>query len=429
MKQISSENIDIFNHRESAVRSYCRGFPEVLEKAQGSYVWSSAGRRYIDFLAGCGSLNYGHNDPDMKAALQQYVAGDGIAHSLDLHTEAKADFLFCFHENVLKPRGLEYRVQFTGPTGANAVEAALKLARKRTGRTNVIAFTNGFHGVTQGALSATGNRYNRLGAATPLSGVTRLPFDGYLGPDVDSADLLERMLEDPSSGVDAPAAFILEIVQGEGGLNVARAEWLRRVADIAKAHGALLIVDEVQTGCGRTGDFFAFEEAGLVPDLVPMAKSISGFGLPLALLLIKPEHDTWKPGEHNGTFRGNAHAFVTAAAAIKKFWADGAFGKTVQSKSEFLKACLEDIASEHPRLRVKGRGMLQGIDVGCGKWASEICAEAAHRGLVMETSGPNDEVVKVLAPLTTPENVLKHGLSILSDAISATLAAPLAAAE
>ena len=285
----------------------------------------SEGRSYIDFLAGCSSLNYGHNDPDMKAALVEHIAGDGLAHALDLHTDTKADFLTAFEEHILKPRGMDHRVMFTGPTGANAVEAAMKMARKATGRTNIIAFTNGFHGVTLGALSATGNGYHRGGAGVSLDGVTRMPYDGYMGEDTDTTELLAAMLSDPSSGVDKPAAIILETVQGEGGLTAASPDWIRRVAKLAREHGALLIVDDIQAGCGRTGTFFSFEGMGIEPDIVTMAKSVSGFGLPLALTLVRPEHDVFGPAEHNGTFRGNTHAFVTARVAIEKFWADAEF--------------------------------------------------------------------------------------------------------
>ena len=246
-----------------------------------------------------------------------YLAGDGIAHALDMFTGVKRDFLTAFDELVLRPRGLGHRVQFTGPTGANAVEAALKLARKVTGRTNVIAFTNAFHGVSLGALSATANGHHRMGPEQGLNGITRMPFDGYLGDDFDSSDLLARMLDDPSGGIDAPAAIVLETVQGEGGLNTASPGWLRRVAAIAARHGALLIIDDVQAGCGRTGPFFSFENLGVTPDLVVLSKSLSGFGLPMAVLLIRPRWDAWTPGDHNGTFRGNGHAFVTATAALQ----------------------------------------------------------------------------------------------------------------
>ena len=263
------------------------------------------------FWPGCSTLNYGHNDPDMKAALIDYIGADGVAHGLDMFTEAKARFLDAFQRIALEPRGYDYRVQFTGPTGAYAVEAALKLARKVTGRHNVIAFTNGFHGVTQGALACTGNSGHREGAAIPLGGVTRMPYDGYLGKDTDTAAYLEAMLNDKSSGIDAPAAIILETVQGEGGLNSASPEWIRSIARIAREQKALLIIDDIQAGMGRAGTLFSFERMGVEPDIVTLAKSLSGMGLPMSMVLIKPQHDIWQPAEHNGTFRGNNHAFVT----------------------------------------------------------------------------------------------------------------------
>ena len=416
MSTDTSAEIAIFNRRESEARSYCRGFAKVFSKAVGSEITDNSGRSYIDFLAGCSSLNYGHNDPDMKAALVEHVAGDGIAHGLDLHTETKADFLTAFEDHILKPRGMDHRVMFTGPTGANAVEAAMKIARKVTGRDTIVAFTNGFHGVTLGALSATANGYHRGGAGTTLNGVTRMPFDGYMGAQCDSTKFLETVLSDGSSGIDAPAAILLETVQGEGGLNAASPEWIKRVADLAKEHGALLIVDDIQAGCGRTGTFFSFEEMGITPDIVTMAKSISGFGLPMALTLVRPEHDVFGPAEHNGTFRGNTHAFVTARVAIEKFWADDRFQKDIAAKADILTEALSDLAALVPGAFLKGRGMMQGVDVGSGDLAEAICARAFEKGLIIETSGSEDQVVKVLAPLTTPEATFRKGLNILLDA-------------
>jgi diaminobutyrate-2-oxoglutarate transaminase len=406
---------EIFRRRESVVRSYCRNFPAVLTGGSGSLVWDTTGREYIDFLAGAGALNYGHNDPDMKAALLDYVAGDGIAHGLDLHTEAKQRFLESFERIVLDPRGMPHRVQFTGPTGANAVEAALKLARKVTGRTGVVSFTRGFHGLSQGALSATANSQMRASVANTLSGVTRLPYDGYLGPRTDTADLLERMLTDPSSGMDAPAAILLETVQGEGGLNVASPRWLRRVAALAAEHGALLIVDDIQAGVGRTGTFFSFEPAGITPDIVTLSKSLSGFGLPMSVVLIKPEDDRWEPGEHTGTFRGNGHAFVTATVALEKFWTTGELTDQVERRARWLTERLGRIAATLPAATVKGRGLMQGIELEPHA-AELVTKEAVRRGLIIERAGPRDEVVKVLAPLTTPDHLFDRGLAILAEA-------------
>ncbi len=413
----TSIDTSVFERTESVVRSYCRGFDAILTSAQGSVVRDNEGREYLDFLAGAGALNYGHNDPDLKAALLDYITGDGIAHGLDLHTEAKGAFLETFERLVLAPRGLDHRVQFTGPTGTNAVEAALKLARMVTGRTNVIAFTNGFHGVSAGALAATGNSHHRIGPVIPLPGVARLPFDGYQGEHVDTADLLASMLSDPSSGLDAPAAIVLETVQGEGGLNVASPAWLHRIAALAREHGALLIVDDIQAGCGRTGSFFSFEPAGITPDLVVLSKSLSGFGVPLSVLLVRPEWDQWKPGQHNGTFRGNGHAFVTARAALDKFWADASFTDAVARRSAIVTTALTELAGQIPGALVKGRGMMQGIEVG-ETLSGEITRGCGRNGLIIESAGPRDEVVKVFAPLTTPDDQLADGLRILAEVAS-----------
>lgn len=420
-RPLTSEDA-VFDRVESGVRSYCRDFPVVFDWASGSLLRDTAGRTYIDFLAGCSALNYGHNDPDMVDALIDHLSRRSIVHGLDLHTTAKEAFLERLESVVLAPRGLDYRVQFTGPTGTNAVEAALKLARKVTGRTDVVAFTNGFHGVTLGALGATGNRLHRMGPEVPLPGVVRALYDGYLGPEVDTMAILEKLLDDPSSGVDRPAAFIVETVQGEGGLNAATAKWMQRLDRLAHRIGALLIIDDVQAGCGRTGRFFSFEEMGIEPDLVTLSKSISGFGLPLALLLIKPEWDQWRPGEHNGTFRGNNLAFVTARVALDKFWSDDDFGLQLARREQLIADALTSIADRVPDARIKGRGLFRGVEVASGAVATAITRRAFELGLIIETSGARGEVVKVLAPLTTPDEVLIDGLDRLSSAVDGALA-------
>ncbi|MCP5150758.1 MAG: diaminobutyrate--2-oxoglutarate transaminase [Ectothiorhodospiraceae bacterium] len=414
---------DVFERRESAVRSYCRAFPTTFVQARGATLVDDQDREYLDFLAGCSSLNYGHNHPALKSALVAHIERDGVAHGLDLHTDAKRHFLETFEHIVLEPRGLDYRVMFPGPTGANAVEAALKLARKVTGRERVIAFTDGFHGMTLGALACTGNATKRAGAGIALPGAEHAPYDGYFGPDVDTAAQLERMLADPASGIDAPAAFLVEVVQGEGGLNVASDGWLRSIERLARNHGALLVIDDIQAGCGRTGPFFSFEKAGVRPDVVTMAKSLSGLGLPMALTLIRPELDVWSPGEHNGTFRGNNHAFVTAARAIELFWSDDSFQREIERKGAHLGRRLREIAAAAEiATRVKGRGMMRGIEMRSGALAARVCAECFERGLIIETSGADDEVVKVLCPLTIDDAKLDAGLDILEQAIAAVSA-------
>jgi len=413
-------DVGIYERRESAVRSYARSMPRQFNRADHVWIYDNQGGCYLDFLSGCSTLNYGHNHPILKQALLDYIAADGIAHGLDMHTDAKADFLDTFEQLILEPRSLDYRVMFTGPTGTNAVEAAIKLARKVTKREHIIAFTNGFHGMTLGALACTGNSAKRSGAGVPLNHVSHEPYDGYYGPDVDTAALLEQRLSDPSSGLDAPAAILVETVQGEGGLNAASPEWLRAIADIAKRHGALLIVDDIQAGCGRTGQFFSFEGMGITPDIVTMAKSLSGMGLPFALTLFRPELDQWSPGEHNGTFRGNNHAFVTAAAALRHFWSDGTFQGDIGRRGALLERRLNKMAAEHD-LSTCGRGMMRGINVGSGEIAEAITSACFARGLIIETSGAHDEIVKVLAPLVIDDAQLSTGLDIIEQSVREAL--------
>lgn len=421
----------IFKEIESGVCSYARSFPVVFDRAEGAHLYDTDGRRYIDFLAGAGTLNYGHNNPVCKRALIEYIEGDGIAHGLDMHTRAKAEFLNTLNDVILKPRSLEYVVQFTGPTGTNAVEAALKLARNVTGRQHIVAFTNGFHGVSLGALAATGNSHHRGGAGVPLGGVTHLPFDGYLGADMDTTKLLDKMLGDPSSGLDKPAAVLVETVQGEGGLNVASMKWLKALEQVCRKHDVLLIVDDIQAGCGRTGTFFSFEPAGIHPDIVTLSKSLSGFGLPFAVVLIKPEYDHWKPGEHNGTFRGNNHAFITSSAALKEYWSDDAFGAEIKRKSDILQKGFRDIAEAGGRtlFTPKGRGMMQGISCRDGDLAEKIIRRCFAKGLVIETSGSESQVVKCLCPLTIDDADLKEGIEIVATSVREVLKSDISKAS
>lgn len=409
--------MDIFKKKESNVQSYANNFPVVFSTAKGSWLYSQDGDAYLDFLAGAGSLNYGHNNAIFKQALLEYIDKDGITHGLDMHSEAKADFLNALQTYIFAPRQLDYKVQFTGPTGTNAVEAAMKLARKVTSRSNIVVFTNGFHGCTYGALAATGNQHHRGGAGLSLSGVTRLPFDGYA--DIDGLALFETMLNDPSSGLDKPAAVLLETVQGEGGLNVASTAWLQKLEKICRAHGVLMIVDDIQAGCGRTGTFFSFEPAEIKPDIVTLSKSIGGYGLPLAVVLFKPELDAWKPGEHNGTFRGNNHAFVTATKALETYWANDEFEQHIKARTEQVTQVIQATLRRFPTLftRHKGRGMMQGIECQYGEIANKIARECFRLGMVIETAGPEDQVVKFFCPLTISESELQQGLTIFQQAV------------
>ncbi len=409
----------IFEEIESEVQSYARSFPRVFNKAQGSFLHDEEGNRYLDFLAGAGTLNYGHNNPVLKQALLQYINDDGITHGLDLHTRAKGEFLEAFSEKILKPRGMDYVVQFTGPTGTNAVEAAMKIARNVSGQQNIVTFTNGFHGVSLGSLAATGNSHHRNAAGVSLSGIHRLPFDGYLGEDMDTTAYLDKVLSDSSSGINSPAAVIVETVQGEGGINAASIEWLQNLQAVCRKHDMLLIVDDIQAGCGRTGDFFSFEEAGIEPDIITLSKSLAGYGLPFAVVLMKPELDQWKPGEHNGTFRGNNLAFVTAKAAIDHYWSDDSFSKEVKRKGRYVSERLNAIVEQYGegKFTTRGRGMFQGINCINGELAGAITHKAFQKGLIIETSGADDQVVKILCPLVIGDEDLKAGIDIVEQAI------------
>jgi diaminobutyrate-2-oxoglutarate transaminase len=404
---------------ESEVRSYCRLWPVAFAEARGSVLYDVNGAEYIDFFAGAGVMNYGHNDPAIKQVVVDYLLRDGIVHSLDMATSAKIEFLQAFERTILKPRGLDYKVQFPGPTGTNAVEAALKLARKVKGRDSVISFTNAFHGMTLGSLAVTGNEMKRRGAGVPLNNSSTMPYYGFLGHQAQTIDYLEAYLQAGGSGIDTPAAIIVETVQAEGGLNVAPPEWMRDIDRICKEHDMLLIIDDIQAGCGRTGTFFSWEEMGIDPDIVTLSKSLSGFGLPFAITLLKPEHDQWAPGEHNGTFRGHNLAFVAATEALKR-WETGDLTSEVRRKAAIVAARLGEMVAKHPEIEgeVRGLGLIQGIASPIENFGEEVAKVAFQQRLIMETSGPASEVAKVLPPLVIEDDLLARGLDIMADAVA-----------
>ncbi|AXQ57851.1 diaminobutyrate--2-oxoglutarate transaminase [Streptomyces albidoflavus] len=420
---ITPPALSVFETLESEVRSYCRSWPAVFDRAQGSYLYDEDGHTYLDFFAGAGALNYGHNNPVLKRALIDYIERDGITHGLDMGTTAKRAFLETFQNVLLRPRDLPYKVMFPGPTGTNAVESALKLARKVKGRESIVSFTNAFHGMSLGSLAVTGNAFKRAGAGIPLVHGTPMPFDNYFDGTVQDFLWFERLLEDQGSGLNTPAAVIVETIQGEGGINVARPEWLRALADLCKRRDMLLIVDDIQMGCGRTGPFFSFEEAGITPDIVTLSKSIGGYGLPMSLCLFKPELDIWEPGEHNGTFRGNNPAFVTAAAALDAYWSDGQMEKQTLARGEQVEQALTAILDEHGGesiVSVRGRGLVWGMEFADKSRAGAVSKRAFELGLLVETSGPESEVVKLLPPLTVSPDELDEGLRILARAVRET---------
>ena len=411
----------IFEQIESQVRSYIRSFPTVFTRAKWSTLYDEQGKEYIDFFAGAGTLNYGHNNPAVNDALIDHIKNDGIIHGLDKATTAKKQFLEKLYYTILQPRHLDYKVQFCGPTGTNAVETALKIVRMVKGRSNVISFTNGFHGLTMGSMAITGNAFYRDEAFINRANVTFMPYDGYFGDGTDTSLYLRKFLEDSSSGVDLPAAVILETVQAEGGVNVASFQWLKDVEQVCRDFDILLVVDDIQVGNGRTGTFFSFEEAGINPDIVILSKSIGG-GLPLSLVLMKPELDQWKPGEHTGTFRGNNLAFV-ASTQLLSYWDNGDFSDAIRYREGVLKEKLKEITDKYKDLGVemRGRGLIYGLHFPQQGFSGAVTEEAFERGLVIERAGAKNDVIKFLPPLVIEEELLRQGVDIIDESIAACL--------
>ncbi len=404
-----------FERMESNVRSYSRNFPVSFVKGSNATLTDQEGNQYIDFFAGAGALNFGHNHPLIKEAILEYLQEDNILHALDMFTPAREQLLSTIENDLLKPRNLTYRVMSCGPTGTNAVEAALKLARKVKQRTNIIAFSGAFHGMSLGALAASSDSFSRHGAGVPLGNISFLPyFNAFPDPDL-SLEYLESVLTDDHSGIDFPAAIILETVQAEGGINVAPVEWLQKLRAICDRYDILMIVDDIQVGVGRTGHFFSFERAGIVPDMVTLSKSISGLGLPLSLLLIKPEIDLFQPAEHNGTFRGNQLAFVGSKTAIQLYQKLD-MDSIVQKKEALIKDFLEtNIKPLHKDIDIRGIGMIWGIDTSKidGSITKKLQQGCFKRNLVLEKAGRKDQVLKLMPPLLIPEETLMEGLNIL----------------
>ena len=415
--------MDIFEHLESNVRRYNHLFPTIFVSAQGAIIYDDEKREYIDFFSGAGALNYGHNNPQIKRSLLNYLENNGLVHGLDLQTKAKAEFMSAFESIILKPRNLDYKIQFTGPTGANAIEAALKISRLAEGKSNIIAFTNSFHGLSLGALAVTANSFYRNEKFVNRQNVSFLPYDGYLGDSINTIEYLEKTLRDPGSGVDIPAAVIVETVQAEGGINIAKTSWLRNLSRLCQDLGILLIIDDIQAGIGRAGTFFSFEEAGIYPDIVVLSKSLSGFGLPMSLVLLKPELDKWQSGEHSGTFRGNALAMVTAAASLQEFWQNDVLVKKVRQWSEIIYNQLDQMKHLFSKdiTGARGKGMLFGLQLREPDKVKTIIHHCFQHGLLVEPCGPENNVIKLAPPLNIDEAILLKGLSLLNNAVQAVL--------
>ena len=414
--EVQTMSIETMEKLESGVRSYSRAFPVEFTRAKMSRMYAADGRAYLDFFDGAGALNYGHNNDYIKEKILAYLADDGITHALDMFTGAKAAFFEAFDRMILQPRGLRYRLMSCGPTGTNAVEAALKLARKVTGRTGVFALTGSFHGMSLGSLAVTAGVDHREGAHVPLFFTNFVPHPNAVG--FDTIDYYEWLLTDNYSGVEKPAAFIIETTQAEGGIQIAPTPWLQRLRALCDRHGVLLIVDDIQVGCGRTGSFFSFERAGIVPDLVVLSKSVSGYGLPMSLLLIRPELDKFYPAEHNGTFRGNQLAFVGAKAALEYREAVD-LDAQVRRKEKIVADYVEKVLMPMDgRLRHRGIGLIHGVDFEqLGDVSGAVAKECFRRGLVIERAGRNDCVLKLMPALTVTEEELAEGLDIIHESM------------
>ena len=405
--------MNTFEKYESEVRSYCRTFPTEFISAKDSIIVDINGNEYIDFFDGAGALNYGNNNNYIKRKLIDYIQKDGIIHSLDMYTTPKREFIKFFEEEVIIPRGLDYKIQFVGPTGTNSVEAAIKLARKVKKRENIFAFMGCFHGMTLGALSLTSDTASRKGAGLPLNNVTHIPTP-YMFEGLDIIKYLDKILTDDHSGIDKPAAIIIETVQAEGGVYVFDEKFLQGIRHLCDKHDILMIVDDIQVGCCRTGKFFSFERANIIPDMVTMSKSIGGYGLPFALTLLKPELDIWKPAEHNGTFRGNQLSIVAAKAGLE-YMLNEKVEDQVKYKEKIVKDFLdENVANNYPEVEIRGIGLIWGIDVHDENLSSQIVKMCFEKGLILERAGRENSVVKIMPPLTIDEETLLKGLNILN---------------
>lgn len=405
---------------ESEVRAYSRLCPIVFHTARGSVLQDNEGREYIDFLSGAGALNYGHNNPYIKQRVLDYISMDGVIHALDFHTTAKRTFYRTLYALELAPKGLEYKIQLCGPTGTNAVEAALKLARRVTGRATVYAFMGAYHGVSLGSLAVTASKHFRQAAGVPLGSTSFVPFESGPWGSLDSLAYLRNVIEDDHSGYDKPAAIIVETVQGEGGIIPASIGWLRGLRDLCDEHGILLLCDDIQAGCGRTGPFFSFERAGIVPDMVMLSKSVSGYGLPMALLLLKPEHDRWRPGEHSGTFRGHQLAFVAGAAALEYRREHGLEQRTLDAGERTCARLRSALRPSLPGAIVRGLGLFIGVDLTeCAdtEAVGQVVRRCVDRGLIIERAGRGGLVIKVLPALTIEPELLDRGCDILVSCI------------
>ena len=442
MTQTNEYFISRQNDFESSARSYPRKFPFALKKAKGSWVEDVEGTRYLDFLCGAGTLALGHNDDEVAEAMVSLIKSDAPLHTLDLTTPAKDKFVETVISVLPEPMRNNVRIQFCSPSGTDATDAAIKLCKTATGRGNVIAFSGGYHGMGHGALALTGNHNAKLHVQNLMPGVQFMPYPySYrcpfgLGGDAGSAACgayFERMLKDPESGVTLPAAVIIEPIQGEGGVIPAPKEFLQTVRRVTKELGIPLIVDEIQCGTGRSGDFFGFQESGIIPDVILMSKAVGG-SQPMSIVVYDKSLDKWTAGAHAGTFRGNQLAMVAGTVLMKRV-SEPSFLAEVKRKGEYLKNELEKLKNEVSIIGdVRGRGLMLGIEFidpsgpkdimghpePSGTIAATIQRLCFENHLIMEKGGRNGSVMRCLCALNVSMDEINTMLNIFSDAVRKT---------
>lgn len=395
----------VFSDNESEVRTYCRSFPALFSGGSSEYLWDINGKRWLDFFCSAGSLNLGHNPAVVKQAVVKYLEENGIVNALDFHTKEKRDYIVAFKEKILSPRSLSYKIQFTGPTGTDCVEAALRLARKVTQREDTVALKRSYHGMTRGAAQVSDSIKQEKTGKT-------------IFVEINCWSTIEDLKAQYLRGMK-PAAVIVEVVQCEGGIRIMDKRWLQELNALANEMGALFIVDDIQAGCGRTGKFFSFEHYGIYPDLVCLSKSLSGLGLPFAKVLIKPELDVWEQGEFTGTFRGGNLAFAAGNAALENFWGKKDFWSLVEENSTLLRRELVQIQDNYQSQisRLEQIGMLAGIEFEDDQLARQVQRECFDAGMIIETCGPNDSVLKIMPPLNCNQESIIKGVSLLNHAV------------
>jgi diaminobutyrate-2-oxoglutarate transaminase len=407
--------VNSFDELESNVRWYCRRWPAVFASASGSVITDEDGVEYLDFFAGAGALSYGHNNPLFVDVAIEHLRSGRLMHSLDTFTPEKRNFLDTMQRTVLAPRQLDMVVQTVGPTGATAVEAALQLAQRLSGHRAVLGFEGGYHGMSYRAASISASMAGRETSAH-LKDFVALPFVQHV-TDAD-IELLDATLRQQVNG-QSIGAVIVEPTQGEGGARPFDPAYLGAIRRITRELGILVIADEIQAGVGRTGPFFSFEGSQLDPDIICLSKSISGLGLPMAILLVRRSLDTWNPGEFSGTFRGNNLAFATSATMLNHYWSDSTLEKNTEQFGHTVRAALAAMAENFGagRFDVRGNGLLCGLAVGDTDLATAISRNAFERRLIVETCGPGDTIVKLLTPLVIEPGQLDEGLARLGLAV------------